>query len=114
MRYLTLAIPRGFTKRKASTGGKTVSTYRLNLSILVSSLLLGLVYLFVVNSLGTKGYEIKKLDLQLRQLEADQKNLQLQTSDLQSINRIETEAQKLNYVPNTNVTYLKDPDFALK
>jgi cell division protein FtsL len=111
MRDLTLAIPIGFIKRKTKT---TASTYRLNLAILASTVLLGLVYLSVINSLGTKGYEIKKLDGQVRLLQDDQKNLQLQASDLQSINRIESEAQKLNFVPNNNVTYLKDSDFALK
>jgi cell division protein FtsL len=111
MRDLSLAIPNGFAKKRNKT---SVSTYRLNLAILTSSLILGLVYLFVVNSLGTKGYEIKKLDEQVRQLQSDQKTLQLQSSDLQSINRIQTEAQKLNFVPTTNVTYLKASDFALK
>jgi hypothetical protein len=111
MRDLTLSIPAGLTKRKTKSAA---STYRLNLAILVSSMILGLVYLFTVNTLGTKGYEIKKFEAQVRLLEDDQKNLQLQASDLQSINRIETEAQKLNFVPNSNVTYLKNSDFALK
>jgi len=111
MRDLSLAIPSGIAKNKTKS---SISTYRLNLALLVSTVFFGLLYLFVINSLGTKGYEIKKLDAQVRQLMADQKNLQLQASDLQSINRIETQAQLLDFVPNTNVTYLKDSDFALK
>ena len=111
MRDLTLSIPTELAKKKTKT---SASTYRLNLAILTSSIILGLVYLFVVNSLGTKGYEIKKLDQQVQQLETNQKNLQLQASDLQSINRIQTEAQKLNFIPNSNITYLKASDFALK
>ena len=111
MRDLTLSIPTGFSKRKTKT---TTSPYRLNLAILVSTVILGLVYLFVINSLGTKGYEIKKLDVKVRQLQDEQKALQLQSSDLQSINLIESEAKKLNFVPYTHVTYLKDSDFAFK
>ena len=111
MRDLTLAIPQGVVRKKTKS---SVSAYRLNLAILASIVLLGLTYLFVVNSLGTKGYEIQKLDQQARALEDQQKDLLMQASDLQSINRIQAEAQKLNFVPATNVTYLKDSDFALK
>jgi cell division protein FtsL len=111
MRDLSLAIPVGVAKRKTKT---SVSTYRLNLAIFTSCIILGLTYFFVINSLGTKGYEIKKLDGQVRELEEQQKTLMMQASDLKSINRIQTEAQKLNFVPTTNVTYLKDSDFALK
>ena len=111
MRDLSLAIPAGVSRRKTKSA---VSSYRLNLAIIASSMILGLVYLFVVNSLGTKGYQIRKLEEQVRVIESDQKNLQLQASDLQSINRIQAEAKQLNFVPNSNVTYLKDADFALK
>ncbi len=110
MRDLSLSIPIGVTKRKT----KSTSSYRLNLAILASTVILGLVYLFVINSLGTKGYDIKKLDQQVRNLEDQQKTLFMQASDLQSINRIQDQAQKLNYVPVNNAIYIKDSDFALK
>jgi len=64
--------------------------------------------------MGTKGYEIRRLEQQVRQVESEQKNLQIKASDLQSIDRIQTNAQSLNFVPATNITYLKDSDFALK
>ncbi len=111
MRDLTLAIPSGFTNRKTKT---SVSAKILNISILVAIIFFSLAYLFVINAMGTKGYEINKLEAQIRQVEDEQKILQIQASDLQSINRIGTNAQKLNFVPATNVTYIKDSDFALK
>ncbi|MBX4191838.1 MAG: hypothetical protein KW804_03500 [Candidatus Doudnabacteria bacterium] len=111
MRDLSLAIPLGTAKNKTKS---SVSTYRLNLAIVSSTLILGLAYLFMINSLSTKGYEIKKLDEQLREMEAGQKSLQMQAADLQSINRIQTEAQKLNYVPVNQAAYLKDSDFAFR
>jgi len=111
MRDLTMAIPSGIAKRKTKS---SVSAKILNLSILTGIVLLSLVYLFEINALGTKGYEIKKLEQQVREVEEEQKNLQMRASDLQSINRIQENAQKLNFVPSTNVVYLKDTDFALK
>ncbi len=111
MRDLTLAIPIGFGKRstKANFSSKT-----LNVSILVAIVVFGLVYFFEINALGTKGYQIRNLEQQVRSLEESQKNLKMQASNLESINQVQQEAQKLNFVPSTNVTYIKDSDFALK
>lgn len=112
MRDLTLAIPQGFSKRK--TKNILSTTAQINLLLLIAILLLSGAYLFFVNSIGTKGYEIKKLEQQLGQLEFQQKKLQVQASDLQSITAIQQQAQKLNFVPAQNPTYLKDHDYALK
>ena len=90
------------------------STRTLNMFLLILTFLLGIIYLFTVNSLSTKGYDIKKLQQSIAELEIEQKNLQVQTYELQSINRIQTEATKLNFVPAVNVTYIKDADYALK
>ncbi len=111
MRDLSLTLSNSFTKKKTKT---SVSTYRFNLAIITATAILGLGYLVIVNNLGTKGYEIRKLEQSIRSLEADQKGLQLQVSDLQSINRIQAEVEQLNFVPVKNVTYLKEADFALK
>ncbi|OGE83637.1 MAG: hypothetical protein A3B10_00535 [Candidatus Doudnabacteria bacterium RIFCSPLOWO2_01_FULL_44_21] len=111
MRDLTLAIPQGFSKRKTHTNA---SIGWINLTLIFSIIVLTFIYLFMVNNLSTKGYAIKELEKSLHQLESEQKRLQVQTSDLQSIDRLQLEAQKLNFVPATNVTYLKDSDYALK
>jgi cell division protein FtsL len=111
MRDLTLAFPVSFTKKRAKNPAQIKI---LNLSLIAAILVFGLFYLFEINSLGTKGYEIQKLGQQLQQLEQDQKTLQLQASDHQSINLIQEQAQQLNFVPATSVTYLKNSDYALK
>ena len=111
MRDLTLSIPSGLTKKRFKG---SVSTKILNLSILSAIVFLSLLYLFEVNSLGTQTYQIRKLEQQMRQVEEDQKNLQIQSSDLQSINHLQESVQTLNFVPSTNVIYLKDSDFAFK
>ena len=108
---MSLSISNEFSKRNT---GSSVSTYRWNLAILVSSVALGLVYLFTINTLGTKGYEIRKLEQEVKLLSEQQKTMQMEASDMQSINRISDEAQKLNFVPASNVSYLKAADFALK
>jgi cell division protein FtsL len=111
MSYLTLGIPAGFTKKRK---GDSVSAKFLNLTILAAIIFFGLLYLFEINTLGTKGYQIRSLQEQIRVVQEDQKNLQMQASALQSIDRIQQQAQALNFVPATNVTYLKASDFALR
>ncbi len=111
MRDLTLAIPQGFSKRKTQSISTTV---QINFLLLILIVLLTGAYLFLVNSIGTKGYEIKKLEQQLAQLEFAQKKLQVQSSDLQSITKLQEVAQSLNFVPAQNPTYLRDHDYALK
>ncbi len=111
MRDLTLALERTSYLRKPKS---STSVMNLNLAILAAIMLFGVTYLFQINSLSTKGYEIRQLEVKLKQLEAENKNLEIQTSSLQSINRIQQESQKLNFVPATNITYIKDADLAIK
>jgi hypothetical protein len=111
MRDLSLALQQGFEKRKTKT---IEPATQINLILLGLIILFGLSYLFIINSLSTKGYEIKKLEQRLINLESSQKKLQVEAADLQSINNLQLEAAKLNFVPATNITYLKDPDYAFK
>ena len=110
MRDLSISLTSGLGKKRTKA---TPNTKVLNISILVGIVFFGLLYFFEINALGTKGYEIQKLQAQIKALEDQQKTLQLQASDLQSITRIQDEATALNFVPSTNVTYLKTSDFAL-
>ena len=112
MRDLTLSIPSMESKRKSKITPS--STLQLNSILLVVIAVLGLTYVFEVNSLGTKGYTIRKLEQELKTMELEQKHLEVQVSNLQTINRIQRQADKLNFVPSTNVTYIQDSDFALK
>jgi len=111
MRDLTLSLPLGLGRRKIVSANQS---RKLNIALILSIVLLGFGYLFQINALGTTGYQIKKVEKQIQALQQEQKNLQLDASDLQSIERVQAEAVKLNFVPSENVTYLKDPNFALK
>ncbi|MGE5392865.1 MAG: hypothetical protein ACM3NH_03930 [Candidatus Saccharibacteria bacterium] len=111
MRDLTLAINSVITKKKTKNPSAVL---KWNIAILVSILSFGALYLFQINSLGTKGYVIRNLEVKIKQLETENKHLEVQTSSLKSITRIEQEAESRNFVPASNVTYIKDAGFALK
>jgi hypothetical protein len=111
MRDLTLAIQQSVVRKKQSNPS---STLRWNLAIICSILILGLTYIFQINSLGTRGYAIKDLEKKIKQLEIEHKQLEVQSSGLKSITRIQQEAQTRNFVPTSGVNYIQDGDFALR
>lgn len=106
----TLSVPFGLSKFTHGLTRVQMTNYLL-LAVLI---FMGFGYLFIINSLGTKGYEIRKVEQRIANLEAQKNSLQLDASDLQSIDKIQSHAEKLNLVPSTNVTYIKDANFALK
>jgi cell division protein FtsL len=108
---LAAALPTLITKSKSRSSS---SVFYLNLAIVFVIAILGLVYVFTLNALSTKGYAIRQAEQQINQLEIQYKNLELQVSNLQSINRIKQEASLLNFVPASDVTYINVSDFALK
>ena len=63
MRDLTLSLPLGLGRRK---GASSVQSRKLNIFLLGSIMILGFGYLFQINSLGTTGYEIKKIEKQIQ------------------------------------------------
>ena len=108
---LTIAIPQAITRKKS---GNLNSLYRRNLLLAGLILFFGIFYLFEVNALSTKGYEIKTLERKHKTLGVEQKHLEIQASNLQSISRIKQVIENNNFVPVKDVTYIKDSDFALK
>jgi cell division protein FtsL len=112
MRDLSLTISQpAFTKR---TKAELPSAMALNLAVIALIVLCGFLYLFQVNALGTRGYEIRQLEQKIKVLQADNKDLQIHSSSLSSITKIQQEATALNMVPASNVTYIKATDFAMK
>ena len=99
-------------KQRKSRG--FISTHAVNIFFLLSIAGLGLVYFFSVNELATQGLQIKKVNAQINELEAEHKKLELQNSSLQSVSSTQEASRQLNFVPVTNISYLKDDSFALK
>ncbi len=73
--------------------------------------LLGVVYLYQVNSFSTKGFEINTLQKQISTLQEQQRELQVQSAELQSLQRIQSQPQINSMVPVTTISYLKNSTF---
>ena len=73
---------------------------------------LGIIYLMQVNSLSTKGYEIKKLEQRLVELKEANGRLELESRSLKAVETIQSEAKLLNLVPSGGVNYVPGNDYA--
>jgi cell division protein FtsL len=112
MRDLSLAISQSLFAQK--TKGESYTSTPINLALLAMIVTFGFLYLFQINSLGTRGYEIRQMEQKVKVLQAENKQLEVQRSSLSSITKIQQEAESLKMVPATNVKYIKDAGFALK
>ncbi len=82
--------------------------------ILVLLLLTGGLYLVEVNSLSTKGYEIKLLEQRLVEFKESNARLELEAATMKSIERLQSEVETLNLVPSGKVDYVRENGYAFK
>lgn len=117
-RYFALALNAGNmnTNTKTAPARRPKAVFRLkNPGMWLMSLLfvLGVSYLLQVNSISTKGYEIKKLEQRLLELKEINERLEIETRSLQAIETIEVETRTLNLVPAASVSHvLTDSNFS--
>ena len=114
MRDLSLTLLAQPLFKKKSKSDSPSTFLHLNIALVVLIVAFGFIYLFQINTLGTRGYEIRQLEQSIKVMQTENKALQIQSSTLSSITKIQQEAETLNMVPATEVTYLKENDFALK
>jgi hypothetical protein len=100
---------RALSKRSATTTCR--GSFELNFKSLAVALgsivfILGVFYLYQVNDLATKGYEIRDIEKQIADLSQVNKNNRIKEVELKSMYNIEKTAQNLNLVSTKEITYL--------
>lgn len=115
-RYFALALNTPNSNTKTAPARRPNAAFRpKNPGVWLMSLLfvLGVSYLLQVNSISTKGYEIKKLEQRLLELKEINDRLEIETRSLQAIETIEAQTRTLNLVPASNVNHvLMDSNFS--
>lgn len=103
-------------------GGKRKKTLRPKVKIgpvalcFVSLIILSLISLFYLaqaNQIATKGYEIKKLENRLNDLQASNHKLELRSAELQAVSSVEAESKQLNMVPIQKMIYISGSGTAM-
>ncbi|MDB4940060.1 MAG: hypothetical protein JWO40_485 [Candidatus Doudnabacteria bacterium] len=104
---LTLQLPKYRSERSVKIAPFTLENKKLGISVLVLGSFLVLTYLVQVNSFSTKGYEIRNLQTKVDQLKNDQRALEVQSAELQSLQRIQADPAVLNMVPVSTISYVQ-------
>lgn len=98
---------------RASAGRLVLGQKFLTVTLLALTVFISLSYLALINIRVTKGFEIKALEKRYAELEKNQKVLQSQAAELQSIQNIQQKINMSDYTPVTSVSYLKAGEYAI-
>ncbi|GEM_PF-1522787 len=78
----------------------------LNVLLLVLIIFAAFSYLFYINRTATGSFEIKGLESRLSQLQEDNKKLELQAAEIQSLSNIEEGVKDMDMVAVSHIQYL--------
>jgi hypothetical protein len=118
--YFSLALgatarPGAKTRKKSKIRPmKTFSRIKLGATLAVLTAVLSVVYIIQVNSVSTKGYDIRALEVRLREVKESNKRLELEVTGLRSIQDLEQTVRQLNLVPSGSVKHLPESDYAFQ
>lgn len=87
--------------------GFPLKTFRGMLVLMLILLTCGIFYLYEINSLATKGYEIKEAENKIRELAQYSRQLKIREVELKSMYAIEKSMKDFNLVNPSNVSYIE-------
>ncbi|MFZ5982710.1 MAG: hypothetical protein ACOYS2_04050 [Patescibacteria group bacterium] len=101
--------------KKFLSGKSKISLVAVAAFVFAVLILGGMVYLFQVNDLATKGFEVREIETRIDDLQEERKNLKLKETELKSMYNLEKEVKDLNLVNCSNISYIeKDGPLAMK
>lgn len=89
------------------TGNIAISSIAAIFFSVVAVAFSGAFYLYQVNSIATKGFEIKKLENDMQELKRESQKLKIKEMELKSMYNIEKYTKDFNLVNSTDVIYLE-------
>jgi len=103
------AINRSFSPKKRifEAGSAQINLVSLTFVLIIATCMCGAFYLYQVNSIATKGYEIRDLESQIHDLQKESKKMEIREVELRSMDNIEKASQNLNLVNSDQVTYVE-------
>ena len=87
-------------------GSVTFSPKLVMVLLVFMVFIFGSLYLYQVNDLATKGYEIREIENQIKKLKADNEKNKIQEVELKSMQNIEKVAEELNLISSNNSTFI--------
>lgn len=96
-------------KNKSRVREFILNPVNLNIGLIVLIAAVGFMYLMEVNQATTKGYKMRDLEKKISSIEEVNRKLELQITDLQSLNNVKQRVDDLGMVPSDKVKYIKIP-----
>jgi hypothetical protein len=114
-KILSMSGKKASKAEQKQEGSSKMPSLALTSMLVFLILLAGTFYLYQVNDLATKGYEIRDIENQIQTLEKDSKKMKIKEVELRSMYNIEKSTQELNLISPQNVTYVEmDSSVAMK
>ncbi|MFA5993998.1 MAG: hypothetical protein WC823_03495 [Parcubacteria group bacterium] len=95
------------TKNAFSAGRVELNWMALVLTVIIGIFFCGAFYLYQVNNIATKGYEIRDLENRIQDLDKESKKMEIREVELKSMYNIEKASQELNLVNSGEVSYIE-------
>jgi hypothetical protein len=106
-RVLSMNDKKTTRTRNDNLGGAGLSLLSVCFFLIFGVVSLGSYYLYQVNDLATKGYEIKDMEIEIQQLQKENKKMQIKEIELRSMYNLEKATENLDLVNAQNVTYVE-------
>ena len=94
-------IRRRTVSQKAKESKFTVSMFTV---VLICTA--GLLYVFQISGVATKGYEIENYEKTLSELQRENQKMQIEIADLKSMGNLENESEKLRAINYKDIIYI--------
>jgi hypothetical protein len=88
-------------------GSARIGLISWSVAIFATIVVAGAFYLYQVNDLATKGYEIKEIESQIQELQKNSQRMKIREVELKSMYNIEKATEDLNLVNPQTVSYLE-------
>jgi len=95
-------------KAEARQNGQSSLTL-IGITLAVLAFLSGALYLYQVNSIATKGYELKEVESRIQDSEKEAGRLKIKEAELKSMYNIEKATENLDPVTPLDISYLELP-----
>jgi hypothetical protein len=92
-------------KKIANQGSAPIGLVGACFTVIVFLVLAGGFYLYQVNDLATKGYDIRKLETEIQDLKKQSQQFKIKEVELQSMENIERSRESLNLVSSSEFSY---------
>lgn len=88
---------------------ETLDSPKARLIMIISCAVMGVLYLWLVNSSATSGFYLSELEDRMGELEHEYRSLELAKTELRSLQHLQEQSLEMNMVASHSADYLKAP-----